>query len=358
MDSGLAAQDSRGNCTGEIQRPFPTPPESGTAVEIESGVFWLRLPLPMALDHVNVYALRDGDGWTVVDTGMNTGRTRSLWSGILQGPLEGRPVKRMILTHHHPDHVGLAGWFQSELGAEILATRTAWLTARMLTLDGQEAPTRESMRFYRRAGLPADMLEELRVKRPFNFADCVYPMPLGFRRLCEGDRLEFGDRAWTVRIGHGHAPSHATFWCEDAALVLGGDQFLDEITPNIGVYPTEPEANPLAEWLQSCERFGSFATDGHLVLAGHKRPYRGLPLRLRQLIENHERALGRLLDFLTEPATAHAALETVFERPVKESEYGMAIVECAAHLNFLLARGLIDRWLDPQGAWKWRCRTG
>ena len=358
MESGSTSRDRKDNHQGGIRRPFPVPPEAGGAIEIESGILWLRLPLPMALDHVNVYAFRDGDGWTIVDTGMNTGTTRSLWPGILHGPLADAPVKRVILTHHHPDHVGLAGWFQSEKGAEILATRTAWLTARMLTLDAQETPTGESMRFYRRAGMPADMLEEYRDKRPFNFADCVYPMPAGFRRLCEGDRLEFGGRAWTVRIGHGHAPAHATFWCEDEALVVGGDQFLDQITSNIGVYPTEPEANPLAEWLQSCERFGAFATDGHLVLAGHKRPYRGLPLRLRQLVENHEQALGRLLDFLAESATAHTALETLFERPIRESEYGMAIVESVAHLNFLRENGLIDRWLDPHGAWNWRHRKG
>ena len=330
------------------------PPAAAEAVEIDEGALWLRLPLPMALDHVNVFAFLDADGWTLVDTGLNTGKTRALWPQLLDGPLGGVPVRRVILTHHHPDHVGMAGWFQSQFGAEILATRTAWLFARMLTLDVQERPVKESLEFYRKSGVPAALMEKYQTRRPFNFADCVMPIPVGFTRIREGDTIRFGGRNWLVRIGHGHAPSHATFWSDDSALVVGGDQFLADITPNIGVYPTEPEANPLAEWLESCERFTECAA-GQLVLSGHKRPYTGLPLRLRQLIENHLAALERLRLRLAEPATTHEILETLFERPIREKEYGMAIVEAAAHMNWLHQAGQASRRMGGAGAWIWQC---
>ncbi|MGP1355976.1 MBL fold metallo-hydrolase, partial [Roseicyclus sp.] len=205
--------------------PHETHPEPGAAVEVAEDILWLRLPLPMALDHVNVYALRDPDGWTIVDTGLDARRCREAWEAALSGAVKGAPVVRVLVTHHHPDHIGLAGWFQAR-GAELLTTRTAWLFARMLTLDVQDRPTPEQVAFWQGAGMAPGLLETRRGERPFNFADIVAPMPLGFTRIDEGQRLRLGGRDWVVRLGHGHAPDHATLWCEDGDLVLGGDQLL------------------------------------------------------------------------------------------------------------------------------------
>ena len=132
-----------------IRYPFETPPAEGEAIEVAPGVLWMRLPLPMKLDHVNVYALDDGEGWTVIDTGFDTARARAIWGRLMAGPLAGRPISRVIVTHHHPDHVGLAGWFQSQFGAELVTTRTAWLLARMLVLDKEEVHTPETLAFWR-----------------------------------------------------------------------------------------------------------------------------------------------------------------------------------------------------------------
>ncbi len=337
-----------------IRHPFQTPPAEGEAVEVAPGVLWLRLPLPMALDHVNIYALDEGDGWTLVDAGLSTKRSKAIWERLLAGPLGGKPVSRVILTHHHPDHVGLAGWFQA-MGAELLATRTAWLYARMLALDVQERPSAEEMVFYRRAGVMGDALARRGSERPFNFADVVDPLPLGFIRLEEGQTLRAAGRDWVVRIGHGHAPDHATLWSEDG-LVLGGDQLLPGISANIGVYPTEPDADPLTEWLDSCRRFQAFARDDHLILPGHKLPFTGLPFRLPQMIENHESALVRLLDLLALPRVAVDCFPALFKREIGPAEHGLALVEAVAHLNCLLRRGLVSRSLSTDGAWEWERR--
>lgn len=339
--------------TDGIRHPFAIPPAEGEAIEVAADILWMRLPLPMALDHVNVYALRDPHGWTIIDTGLMSRRTTAIWQALLAGPLNGHPVTRVLVTHHHPDHIGMAGWFQAQ-GAELLTSRTAWLYARMLTLDVQETPSPQSLAFLQAAGTPPEQLAARRTERPFNFCDVVHPLPLGFTRLQQGDIFHAAGRDWTVRIGHGHAPEQITLWSGD--LILGADQLLPGISANIGVYPTEPDADPLTDWLASCAAFQPLAHDAQLVLPGHKLPYTGLPLRLSQMTLNHEQALGRLCDLLRKPHTAHDIFPTLYKRDIGPAEYGLALVEAVAHLNCLLHRGHVSREPDAHGRNIWQAR--
>lgn len=334
-----------------MRHPWEVPPAPGEAIEVAEGVLWMRLPLPMKLDHVNVYALDDGDSWTVIDTGFSSKKTRAIWEQLMAGPLAGKPVKRVVVTHHHPDHIGNAGWFQSEHGAELVTTRTAWLFARMLTLDVQEQWPQETLDYYRSAGMDSAIYDKRVADRPFNFADVVYPMPLGFTRIQQGDVFRMGGRDWDVHMGNGHAPEHATFWSRDDNLVITGDQILSSISPNIGVYATEPMADPLADWLEACERLAPLAQPDHLCLGGHKLPFTRLPLRMRQLIDNHHGALERLLDFLDQPKTAADCFSPLFKRSIGEGEYGLALVEAVAHVNHLYCIGKLDRSRRDDGAW-------
>lgn len=336
-----------------LSYPFEVPPAPGEAVEVADGVLWMRQPLPMALDHVNVYALDDGDGWTIVDTGIASRKAKAIWEGLLAGPLSGRPVRRLLVTHHHPDHIGLAGWFQG-MGAELVTTRTAWLFARMLTLDVQDLPRPETLAFWRAAGMGAQMLAQRAGERPFNFADVVAPMPLGFSRIADGDVIAMGGRDWIVRVGHGHAPEQATLWSEGGELVIGGDQLLPGISPNLGVYATEPGADPVGEWLDSCRAFQPHARAGQLVLPGHKLPFRGLPFRLTQMIENHEGALARLEGFLERARTAVDCFAPLFRREIGAGEFGLALVEAVAHLNHLERAGIVSRRRDGEGRDLWQ----
>ncbi len=337
--------------TDPIRTPFPDAPAEAQAIEVAPGILWLRIPLPMVLDHVNVYALREDDGWTVIDTGLNSRRTIALWDKIITGPLAGAPVKRLIVTHHHPDHVGLAGWFQGQ-GVELLMTRTAWLFSRMLTLDNQAGATAEQVQFWVDAGMSAEVLEQRQTERPFNFADIVYPMPLGFTRLHENSEITIGGRTWDIRFGHGHAPDHATFWSRDGDVVIGGDQLLATISPNVGVYATEPGADPLGDWMTACEALQPHALDSQLVLPGHKLPFTGLPARMTQLIDNHHGALKRLRAHLAvKPCSAVECFPPLFKRKIDGGTYGLAMVEAVAHLNHLHQLGETTRARRADGAW-------
>lgn len=335
--------------------PWEEPPAPAEHIEVAEGVLWIRLPLPMALDHVNVYALDDGDGWTIVDTGVRSKKSIAIWEGLLNGALRGKPVHRVIATHHHPDHIGMVGWLMAR-GAAFATSRTAWLLSRMLILDVEEEVTPQAIDFWRAAGMDEEIIEKRSGERPYNFADMCAPIPIGYTRLQEGDTLKAGGRTWDIYTGGGHAPEHLTFWSRDDGLVLAGDQIISSISPNIGVYATEPEADPVADWIASCEKFEALAREDHIVLSGHKRVFKGLPFRMKQLKDNHVKGLERLEAFLREPKTAAETFPVLFKRKIDGGTYGLALVEAVAHLNHLHQAGRITREKDARGAWAWRAK--
>ena len=336
-----------------VRAPWPEPPDPGSAREIAEGVLWMRIPLAMRPDHVNVYALDEPDGWTLVDTGLDTPACREAWAALIGGPLKGRRIVRVVVTHHHPDHVGLAGWFQAHQGAALWTTRTAWLYARMLQLDEQARPSPQALAFWRAAGMEPDLLAARARGRPFNFADVTAPLPVGYRRIAQGDRIEAGGRGWRVEIGHGHAPEHATLWGEDHDLVLTGDQVIAGITPNLGVHPTEPEADPVGDWMESCARLGVLARPGHLALPGHRLPFTGLRARLDALHRHQSEALARLEGFLAGPRTGAECFRILYGREIGAAEYGLALAEAMGHLNHLARTGRVRRTDRGDGVWLW-----
>lgn len=351
MADGAATTAGEAGARGLVY-PFAGRPAAGEAIEVAPGVLWMRLAMPMALDHINVYALRDGDGWTLVDTGLNLPATRAEWEALLAGPLEGRSVTRVICTHMHPDHIGLAGWLCDRFGAALTMTRLEYVMARMLLADtGRPAPESGAV-FYRAAGWSGEQLESYR--REFGqFGRAVAPMPAGYVRMREGDRLSIGDADWRVVVGEGHSPEHACLWREADDVVLGGDQILPKISSNVSVWPTEPDADPLGDWLASLERMKTVFPDEVLVLPSHGEPFRGAQARLDALLRGHRTALRRLERALRSPKRAVDVFPALFARPVGDGVRGMATGESLAHLNYLLRQGRVERVRDADGVDWW-----
>jgi glyoxylase-like metal-dependent hydrolase (beta-lactamase superfamily II) len=344
----VSVTDAPARPGSNLDYPFETRPELGETIAIAPGLHWVRMRLPMQLNHINLWLLEDGDGWTVVDTGINDQVTADAWKALFAGPMQGRPIKRVIVTHLHPDHVGLAGWLVRRFDVQLWMTRTDYLMCRNLVADtGQEAPA-EGVRFYRAAGFPEAAIEDY--KTSFGrFGKGVYKLPNSYRRIAEGDRIEIGERVWEVVVGRGHAPEHACLWCREENLFISGDQLLPRISSNVSVFPTEPDANPLQDWLDSCAKLESLLPEDALILPSHNEPFRGAPLRLTALIEMHEANMDKLVELCAEPKRAVDVFPALFRSRITSGNYGMATGESIAHLNCLIARGTVERSRDEAG---------
>ncbi|MBU1346694.1 MAG: MBL fold metallo-hydrolase [Alphaproteobacteria bacterium] len=333
--------------------PLGAPPAPGQAVQAAPGVLWLRLPLPMQLNHINVYAIEDGDGWAVVDTGIRTPDSVAAWEAALAGPMGGRPVTRVICTHMHPDHIGLAGWLCERFDAPLLMTQLEYVTARMLVADTGPAPE-SGADFWRAAGWTEDRIERYRQTYGM-FAKGVAPLPAGYQRLSEGDVLSIGGHDWTIIVGNGHSPEHACLWRKADGVLISGDQILPRISSNISVWPTEPLADPLHDWLTSLDRLGDILPPETFVLPGHGEPFAGVLPRIEALKRGHAVSLKRLERTLKTPSRAIDVFGALFARPVDGGLLGMATGEAIAHLNYLAGQGRARRDRDADGVDWWTC---
>lgn len=325
-------------------------PPSGGAVEIVPGVVWLRLPLPYALNHVNVWLLDEGDGWTAIDTGHGDEATRAAWEAIARTVLRGLPVRRVICTHHHPDHLGLSAWMATRWGAELWCTRTEWLEGRAQSLRPLAETQAVAASFYRAAGVPEAELPRL-LECCRSYPDNVAVAP-SYRRLRDGDEVLAGGVRWRVVVGRGHAPEHACLSAPERGLFVSGDQVLPSISPNVSIWPSEQGEEPLGEFLATLEALRAVPPDT-LVLPSHGSPFVGLPRRCEELLRHHRARLDAVRAACEAPRTAYEVMEVLFERALDPHQTTFGIGESMAHLNHLVAGGRLRRIGTPGAPDRW-----
>src|SRR5262245_3049150 len=262
--------------------PYPTPPEPGRPIEIAPGILWVRLALPFRLDHVNVYLIEDGAGWAVVDTGIDDAPTRATWDALLAGPLAARPLTRVLVTHYHPDHMGLAGWLCGRFGLPLLMSQTEYLVSLNIHLDPGALNAEPYLSFYRSHGLDDGTTERL-LTGGHRYLRMISGLPRTFRRLIAGELLQIGGRTFEVLTGGGHAPEQVMLFCPAENLFLCADQVLARISPNISVQAMDPEGDPLGIYLRSLASLKRDLPEDVLVLPGHNLPFVGLRARIDEL---------------------------------------------------------------------------
>ncbi len=338
--------------TDDLRYPIENPPAPGTVFEVAPGIKWLQMPLPFSLNHINLYLLEDTDGWIVVDTGIKDDQVRANWDKIFSSVLNGKPVTKVIVTHMHPDHLGNAGWICEKWGADLYMSRTEYYYARGLMAEERHEYPENALEFYHRGGLDPNLIKKIQAIGFGNYHNSTGKLPMGYRRLEDGDEMIIGGKTWRVIVGCGHSPEHACLFCPELEILLSGDQVLPRITSNVSVNPIEPEENPLKVWIESHRKFLELPEET-FVLPAHNRPFYGIRPRLEYLIHHHEDRMRALEEACITPSKAADLLDVLFERELDSFQTMLALGECIAHLHCLMDRNRMNRTLHKDGAYRY-----
>jgi glyoxylase-like metal-dependent hydrolase (beta-lactamase superfamily II) len=331
----------------KLVHPYLEPPAPGETIEVAPGILWLRMPLPFRLNHINIYLIEDGDGWAIVDTGIASKTTRAIWETLAKGPLAGRKFTRLFVTHHHPDHIGLAGWLCERFNIPMLTSQTSYLSCLNVSLSpgALEVPTYRE--FYERNGLDAETTF-LVTTQGHGYLKMVVPMPPIFERVVGGDSLKIGKRTFNVLSGDGHSPEQLMLYCPDEKLFLAADQVLAKISPNVSVWAVDATGDPLGLYLRSLRELSAHLPPDVLVLPGHELPFYGLHQRAKELIAHHDKRCAMIAAHCaTKPCTAAELVPVIFHVQLDSHQMSFAFSEVLAHVNYMLRQGQIV-WAEPQ----------
>jgi glyoxylase-like metal-dependent hydrolase (beta-lactamase superfamily II) len=351
--------------TNELERKLHYPlgdtlPELGHAIDVAPGVKWLRMGLPFALNHINLWLLRDHmdgqDGWTVVDCCIDRPESRAQWEQVFVNALEGLPIIRVIVTHMHPDHVGLAHWLCERWGVMLWMSGTDYNVVRMACVPGSDFDGIESAHFFAKHGLVDVATQDKLKARKTYFTSLVPALPASYRRMMDGNIIHSGSQssrlAWRCISGYGHAPEHIALYCEEAKILIGGDMMLPRISTNVSVYNIEPESNALQLFLDSIDKFAPCAADT-LTLPSHGKPFVGMHERIKQLHDHHAERLDEVRDTCAaQPSSAADVLPVMFKRELDLHQTTFAMGEVIAHLHYLWFKGELTRELGADGIYR------
>ena len=329
--------------------PFETPPTYGSSVEITPEIKWLRSPLPMTLGHINCYLIKDGDGWCILDTGMSLDKAKTQWMDIIESELDGAPITRVIVTHQHPDHVGLAGFLCDELKVPLWMSEIEYFYTRTFSNGmGRINGGRywETDRYLTRTCM-SDLTKEIMFSGNSNrFTEMVTEVPATYHRIQDQQMLQIGEHEWKAITTRGHSPEHVSLYCKDLDILISGDQVLPIITSNVSVSPIQPESSPLVDWFLAHDKLKEQVPDSVLVLPSHQLPFRNLHERLDEVVAHHDERLECLLALCEKPQNAQSLTVRLFERELDPFQNFMAVGECISHLHFLMGKGKVVRTLN------------
>jgi glyoxylase-like metal-dependent hydrolase (beta-lactamase superfamily II) len=336
-----------------LSYPHESPPATGASIELAPGVHWIRMPLPFALDHVNLWLIEEGEGWALVDTGFGAQATRDIWEQHFVGTMKGKPITRIICTHYHPDHLGNAQWlaerFATAEGPIIVEMSLMELLAAHAVAEGTGVYQKSALAaFFRAHGLTEEQIE-VTANRGNTYSGGVPTRPPSCQRITPGDTLEIGGKFWTSIAGYGHTTEHLSFYCEESKVLISGDMLLPKISTNINVWPATPLSDPVSDYVNSLQAY-KYCEEDTLVLPSHGLPFRGIKTRVEALETHHEDRMNELYAAVAEgPKTAAELIPTLFRRKLDNHQLFFAIAEAVAHVNHGWRIGRLRREVNTSG---------
>lgn len=337
-----------------IDYPFGTHPGDAAAIEIRPGLLWHRMPIRMGnLGHINSYLIEDDDGWTMIDAGYGGAPNQELWERFFTAHLKGKPVVRLICTHSHPDHIGLAPWMCDRWGIGVTMTLAEWIFGRMMALESGGKIHDNVLDYFKKMGSPDSELEEIASFGHNPHFGGIPPMPSSFTRIEGGDVFRLGGEDWTVLIGRGHSHEHACLYSEALGILIGGDIVLPKISPHIGSFATEPEGDPLKQFVSTVKAFRKLPA-ATLVLPSHNDVFTGLHNQLDYYLDHHDRRIEAILAACETEQTVMSLVPVLFKGDLSKLARRLGVTEALAHCNHLMAGGLMTRRLNDAGQWLFR----
>ena len=326
--------------------PWDTVPPFGDVREVRDGILWTRIPLPYRLDHVNVYLVRDTNGWALIDTGIQTDEAKATWDALFEGPLKGITLSKIIVTHFHPDHIGLAGWLCKRFDAPLLTSFSSYMGSKVISLSRNADAMNQYFDFYTSHGMSEEHAGVVAIQGN-DYLRRVAELPFTFLRLLMPDTLDIGGRSFRVLSGDGHATEQIMLWCEAEKLLFAADQVIEQITPNVSVFAGEPNGDPLGHFLRSLRFLRAEVPDDVLVLSGHRRAFYGLHQRCSELEAHHEERCDLIRAACAKaPQSVADLVPVLFHRPLDPHQMTFAFTETLAHLNRLVRRGEVETYRD------------
>ena len=347
----------------ENQLHYPlgdTLPDEGRCIEVAPGIKWIRMALPFALNHINLWLLRDAletdhgrvEGWSVVDCCISRPESKAQWESIFANELEGLPILRVIATHMHPDHIGLAHWLCERWKVDLWISATDYQVARMACMGDNGFGGERSAAYFAQHGLnDPESVASIRARTNY-FPSLVPSMPESYHRMMDGTELHIGGRTWRCISGYGHAPEHIALYCDELQVLIGGDMMLPRISTNVSVYEQEPEANALKLFLDSIDKFRPLP-EATLTLPAHGKPFTGLHTRITQLHDHHRERIKEVMQACAGKAcSARDIVPIMFKRELDLHQMTFAMGESVAHLHLLWFEGKLQRRLGEDGVYR------
>jgi len=344
------------NTDKQIYYPVKDTPKPYELTKVAKNLFWLRMPMPFALNHINLWLIEDEDGWTLIDTGLNFNKSKRYWQKVIKEQLKGKPIKRVICTHLHPDHIGLSGWLCEQFDAQLWMSQGEYEGYKKIFIDITNDTPLSVYDFYVSGGATAEQAK-LYDKYMSIYTTFTYSLPDNYKRLVNNEIMTLGGYEWQVVVGSGHSPEHVCLWCKTLNIIISGDQILPTISSNISVYPQAPLANPLSNWLTSCKNYINVLNTKTLVLPAHGKPFTGVKYRLDQLITEIESNLKALVIHCKTPKRIVDGFEVLFYKEINHKTFMLAYGESKAHFNYLMYLGAITSHVDTNNVTWYRSNS-